>query len=233
MQDLWNDEVHRLNPPPLSEKSIVSDTSIRLVEDFPFPLLRHWGLYYAMLHSKYLCTRLRLYTAKGRSRLDNLLAKMGISRDFAKQAWTHVPRDLKKTLKDKLAKVETGLGLELVQGKTFERGAGYKGSWSVNDVVNVIEAILVCTEIRGSGKENVLPRNEGKEDGMERFRQREGEMKMEWVTRFWKALDAVDKFFPTDKANVGLTYYLRNSQLRNIFRKPYCRRDSPSLRNAR
>ena len=138
-----------------------------------------------------------MYTVKGRSRLDNLLAKMGIAREFAKQGWTHTPRDLKKSLKDKLAKVETGMGLELVQGRTFERGAGYKGSWSVNDVVNVIEAILVCTEIRGTGKENVLPRDtSGKEEnGMERFRQREGEMKMEWVTRFWNAIDAVDKYY--------------------------------------
>jgi len=31
------------------------------------------------------------------------------------------PRDLKKSLKEKLEKVETGFGLELVQGKTFER----------------------------------------------------------------------------------------------------------------
>jgi len=199
MQELWNDEVRRLNPPPLSGNlSVVSDTSIRLVEDFPFALLRHWSLYHAMLHSKYLCTALRLYTARGRSRLDNLLAKMGISRDFAKQAWTHTPRDLKKSLKEKLTKVGSGMGLELVQGRTFERGAGYKGSWSVNDVVDVIEAILICTDVRGTGKENVLPRDTaGKEDGMEGIRRREGEMKMEWVTRFWKALDAVDKSIHT------------------------------------
>lgn len=136
-----------------------------------------------------------MYTAKGRTRLDNLLAKMGISQEHAKQAWTHTPRDLKKSLKEKLEKVESGLGLELVQGKSFERAWGYKGSWSASDVVQVIEAALVSME--ETGKENIHPNGDGadgKEDTpAERFRRREGEMKMEWVSKFWRALDAVDK----------------------------------------
>lgn len=153
-----------------------------------------------MLHSSYLCTQLRLYTAKGRTRLDNLLAKMGISRDHAKQAWTHTPRDLKNSLKDKLEKVESTAGLELVQGRSFERAWGYKGTWAAGDVVDVIQATLVKGE--QTDKENVLPvtrrdggPNGGKEDAppSEQFRQREGEMKAEWVTRFWKALDSIDK----------------------------------------
>ena len=117
---------------------------------------------------------------------------MGVSIEHAKQAWTHTPRDLKKTLKDKLEKAQTGVGLDLVQGKEFERAWGYKGVWSACDVVQVIEAILVSVE--EAGKENINPRNDGKDDGpAERFRQREGEMKAEWVARFWRALDAIDK----------------------------------------
>ena len=192
-QLLWKDEVRRLNPPPLnpSTTSGVNDNSIRSTEEYPFPLLRHWNLYQSMLHSPYLCTRLRLYTAKGRSRLDNLLAKMGISMAHAKQAWTHTPRDLKRSLKEKLLKVESGVGLELVQGRSFERAWGYKGTWEAGDVVQVIEATL-CAAEDGVGKENLPP----VEEAVERFRQREGEMKAEWVARFWKALDAVDKCPP-------------------------------------
>jgi hypothetical protein len=158
-----------------------------------------------------MCTRLRLYTAKGRTRLDNILAKMGVSRDHANQTWTHTPRDLKSSLKDKLEKVEASQGLELVQGRSFERAWGYKGTWAAGDVVDVIQATLV-SPVEETGKENVLPGTGrdgagitgGKEDAPanERFRQREGEMKAEWVTRFWKALDSIDKYpssnpFPT------------------------------------
>ena len=152
-----------------------------------------------MLHSTYLCTRLRLYTAKGRTRLDNLLAKMGISQDHARQAWTHTPRDLKTSLREKVVKVQGSLGLELVDERAwgFERSWGFKGAWSAMDVVAVIEAMIVMT---GEGtasmdKENVRPVGEGKDDApSERFRAREGEMKTEWMTRFWRALDAVDKY---------------------------------------
>jgi cell division control protein 45 len=188
-QLIWRDEVNRLNPPPLHTSQSVSDNSIRSVKDFPFPLLRHWSLYQSMLHSPYLCTRLRLYTAKGRTRLDHILAKMGIPKNHAKQAWTHTPRELKLSLKEKLERVETGQGLELVRGNSFERACGYKGIWSSNDVVHVIEAILIIVE--NSGKENLVPREE---DPHERFRRREGEMKMEWVTKFWKALDSINKY---------------------------------------
>jgi hypothetical protein len=120
---------------------------------------------------------------------------MGVSRDYAKQNWTHTPRDLKKSLKEKLAKVETGMGLQLVQGKAFERAWGYKGTWAATDVVQTIEATLV-TEEEGSGKENILPKKDGKDDNpSQRFREREGEMKSEWVSRFWRALDAIEKYF--------------------------------------
>jgi hypothetical protein len=93
-----------------------------------------------------------------------------------------------------LEKVETGLGLELVKGKSFERACGFKGIWSANDIVQVIESILVTVE--NQGKENVIPRDKDEDNPMERFRRREGEMKMEWVTRFWKALDSIHKYSP-------------------------------------
>jgi len=86
--------------------------------------------------------------------------------------------------------VESGAG-------GYERWWGFTGAWSAMDVVAVIEAMIVMT---GEGtasmdKENVRPVGEGKDDAPnERFRAREGEMKTEWVTRFWRALDAVDKY---------------------------------------
>jgi cell division control protein 45 len=144
-----------------------------------------------MMHSSYLNTRLRLYTQKGRSRLDNLLAKMGISQDHARQAWTHTPVALKRDLSEKVEKVQGGMGLEMVQEGGFERSWGFKGVWSAGDVVEVIEALLVLSPGGSEGKENVKPSEDA--GAKERFRAREGEMKAEWVARFYRALDAVDK----------------------------------------
>jgi CDC45-like protein len=119
---------------------------------------------------------------------------MGVSREAANQAWTHTARDLKLSLKEKLAGVETTMGIELVRGETFERGAGYKGTWGVSDVVNVVEAVLVMRESDG-GKENLVPGARTRKDG-EGLRAREGELKSEWVDQFWKALDSIDKSPP-------------------------------------
>jgi hypothetical protein len=125
---------------------------------------------------------------------------MGISQDHARQAWTHTPALLKKELKKKVVKVQGGMGLELVQEGGFERSWGFKGVWSAGDVVEVIEALLVLSPGGGEGKENVRP-SEQNAGAKERFRAREGEMKAEWVTRFYRALDAVDKSLPPRISN--------------------------------
>ena len=126
---------------------------------------------------------------------------MGISQDHARQAWTHTPRDLKKSLREKVDKVQGSLGLEVVDERAwgFERSWGFKGVWSAMDVVGVIEAMIVTTgeETASMGKENVRPVGDGKDGAPgESFRARDGEIKIEWVTRFWRALDAVDKYHP-------------------------------------
>lgn len=41
--------------------------------------MRHWNLFDSLLHSRYVCTRLRLWrTAPDRDYLKDLLAKMGV-----------------------------------------------------------------------------------------------------------------------------------------------------------
>lgn len=47
--------------------------------EYQFMLYRHWSLYEAMLHSPYVASKLLLWWAHGRQRLDELLAKMGFS----------------------------------------------------------------------------------------------------------------------------------------------------------
>jgi cell division control protein 45 len=47
--------------------------------EYQFMLYRHWSLYDSMLHSPYVASKLLLWWAHGRQRLDELLAKMGFS----------------------------------------------------------------------------------------------------------------------------------------------------------
>ena len=57
----------------------------RAVDDFRFPLMRHWSVRGAMLHSRYVAVRLGTWQEKGRRKVDELLCRMGFSQRDAKQ----------------------------------------------------------------------------------------------------------------------------------------------------
>jgi hypothetical protein len=57
----------------------------RAVDDFRFPLMRHWSVYDAIVHSRYVAVRLGTWQDKGRARVDELLCRMGFSQRDAKQ----------------------------------------------------------------------------------------------------------------------------------------------------
>ncbi len=62
--------------------------------EYQFMLYRHWSLYEAMLHSPYVASKLLLWWAHGRQRLDELLAKMGFSLTQCKYVQADRPHSL-------------------------------------------------------------------------------------------------------------------------------------------
>ena len=51
----------------------------RAVDDFRFPLMRHWTVYDAIIHSRYVATRLQTWQEKGKDKVKELLVRMGLS----------------------------------------------------------------------------------------------------------------------------------------------------------
>jgi cell division control protein 45 len=165
---IFRDEVRRLNPSDLKEiareaagesngmmqthASGPEDTSIRLSPEPRFLLTRHWSLYDSMLHSPYLSAKLHIWSDSGRRKLHKLLAKMGVSLVQCKQSYTHMDRDVKRGLRQKLLKFAPMYGLEgLVpaeakngqrEGWGFVRCWGWKACLSATDVGVIIGAIL-------------------------------------------------------------------------------------------
>lgn len=170
IRQVLRDEVHRLNPPDLSdaraennrggEAGVIpttarspNDHSIRLSPEPRFLLIRHWSLYDSMLHSPYLASRLHMWNEQGQRRLDKFLAKMGVSLSQSKQSYTHMDMDLKKDLRQRLLKYAPAYGLDgLVppppsagrgkQGWGFIRSWGWKACLSAVDVGVIAGAIL-------------------------------------------------------------------------------------------
>lgn len=221
IRQLLRDEVRRLNPPdpddasqekaraetsgviPTTARS-PTDTSIRLSPEPRFLLIRHWSLYDSMLHSPYLSARLHIWSDIGRKRLHKLLAKMGVSLSQCKQSYTHMDMNLKRSLRERLLTYAPMYGLDgLVppapragQGKEgwgFVRSWGWKACLSAIDVGVIVGSIL---EVGKSGVSNGDPvnswdRGKGKIELVDEDGKAESE---EWVSRFWEAYDALEKY---------------------------------------
>ncbi len=226
IRQILRDEVRRLNPPVLSDtgreinRGEVSDviptharspadTSIRLSPEPRFLLIRHWSLYDSMLHSPYLSARLHIWSDAGRKRLHKLLAKMGVSLTQCKQSYTHMDMELKRGLRARLLKYAPVYGLdELVPPETsvsrgregwgFVRNWGFKACLSATDVGVIIGAIL---EVGHSGGGSV-ERTEAVSDDSEVIDVEGHVQTEEWVTRFWQAYDALEKWVPSSASNL-------------------------------
>ena len=49
------------------------------MDDFRFPLMRHWTVYDSIIHSRYVATRLQTWQEKGKDKVKELLVRMGLS----------------------------------------------------------------------------------------------------------------------------------------------------------
>ncbi|RXK36072.1 cell division control protein 45 [Tremella mesenterica] len=143
---IFMDEVARLNHEAfggLRREPNPDDRSITRSDELRFMLFRHWNLYDAMLHSGYVAGRMGIWKEKGRKRLQGLLAKMGFSLQQCQQTWTHMDRDLKRQLPDKLDAIAPEYGLVELSYASFTRAYGFQlSSLSAADAVEGLCALL-------------------------------------------------------------------------------------------
>jgi len=238
IRQLLRDEVRRLNPPDVANGKALEnsgiipttarspeDTSIRLSPEPKFLLVRHWSLYDSMLHSPYLFSRLKTWSDAGLKRLHILLAKMGISRAQCRQSYTHMDMMLKRELRAKLLKyaalynlddmvpsVETD-GQDLAGAKDgwgFVRSWGWRATLSAQDVGVVIGALL---EVGKHGHDAVAHHVLSQVPSEEQSAQAFAAQAEEWVSRFWDAYDALEKYDPV-RASSSLINWLTKIQHR-------------------
>ena len=105
-------------------------------------LFRHWSLYDSMLHSPYLSSKMKMYSDGGRRQLHKLFAKMGFSLAQCRQVYTHMDMDLKRALREKLAKFAPAYGLDDMIIRSFLRRYGYRCTLSASDTAYAVQALL-------------------------------------------------------------------------------------------
>ena len=240
IRQVLRDEVRRLNPPdpndsrgevargelsgviPTTARS-PTDNSIRLSPEPRFLLIRHWSLYDSMLHSPYLASKLHIWSDNGRKRLAKLLAKMGVSLSESKQSYTHMDMELKRGLRQRLLKYAPMYGLDGLVPPPASTGYGREGwgfvrSWGWKACLSAIDVGVIVSAILEVGKSGARLTNHGNGWDAGRNEKREvtdedGTLEAEaFVTRFWEAYDALEKYEAfLDK------YYDMKSRILNSF----------------
>lgn len=69
---------------------MASTMRLESVQELHLCMLRHWSLYEALQHSRYIFTRMGLHAERGRHNLDTWLARMGIPLEEAKQQYSYM-----------------------------------------------------------------------------------------------------------------------------------------------
>ncbi len=148
-QSVYYDEVARLNPAPPSalgddlKAASPDDHSVYASYEFRFMMFRHWNLYDAMYHSSYVASKLGIWKERGRKRLTGLLAKMGFSILETQQPFSHMAKDLKESLREKLDQLAPEYGLVELSYPSFMRCFGYRSQpLSAADAVEALSALL-------------------------------------------------------------------------------------------
>ncbi|KAJ2161444.1 DNA replication initiation factor cdc45 [Coemansia sp. RSA 552] len=164
-----------------SSRSIALKTEVFESSELKFPLLRHWSLDSSMRFSPYVSTRLATWSAKGRARLDLLLAKLGLSKAEASAPFLHLHPDLKRQLYRKMAEIGKDYDMPDAMHAGFVRNYGWRKSLvSSNDMVLSLLALLQRDTWHSEDDEVKLPK----------------------ATGFFTALDALSHF-PQLKAGLG------------------------------
>lgn len=201
---MYKDEVVRLNPPALVLGNVVrangsssNDSSIKPEAEYRFMLYRHWSLYDAMLHSPYLGAKMKIYSEPGKKQLHKLFAKMGFSLTQCRQIYTHMDLDLKRNLREKLAKFAPQYGLDDLLLKSFVRAYGFKCTLSASDTSYAITALL---EIGRMGPLQRAAHYKSDENDSDMTQQTMSEIRQDWLQNFNDAFDALDNIDLLQKA---------------------------------
>ncbi|KAI9137153.1 CDC45 family [Paraphysoderma sedebokerense] len=111
-------------------------------EELRFIHYRHWNLYDSLIHSDYVCCRVSGWNEKGKSRVRNMLAKMGMPFKQSLQLHHSLPSSIKSSLPKKLVEIGPQYNLPNITFPSFTKSYGFNFVVSASDVVYAVSALL-------------------------------------------------------------------------------------------
>lgn len=143
-------EVNKKNKDALSQDDTTSmevDEQLNVdeilsVEEYKFPLYRHWSIYESMYHSQYLATRLGVWKEVGKKKLQIIFVKLGIPLLETTNKWQSMLAENKKIFVEHLEDALKDFELDDISYPSFYRNFGYKMQITAGDAALATSALL-------------------------------------------------------------------------------------------
>lgn len=124
-----------------SDKS-VSSMKLGFDKELNLVLYRHWSLYESLLHSIYTAARFNVWSAKGKQRLEEFLAELGLPMVQCKQNFSAMDLGLRNDVCAIFESKSERYGLDLMTHGSFSASFGYRSRFCSSDVVLAVRAIM-------------------------------------------------------------------------------------------
>ncbi|XP_077995544.1 cell division control protein 45 homolog [Glandiceps talaboti] len=146
--DELNRHVSRHNHPLNDEDMAVSVDCLRIAfnRELRLSLYRHWSIFESLCHSVYTACSFKVWTMKGKKKLHEFLADMGLPLVQCKQKYSSMDITLKENLSEWINKSAEKFGLDDIFLPSFQAQYGYKNKFCAADVVHAVGAILESVE---------------------------------------------------------------------------------------
>ncbi len=93
-------------------------------------------------HSNYIASKLEVWSSRGKAKLEEFLAKMGVGLQQCKQKFPFMSSQIRARLRKQLTKYMEEYGLEDIFYGSFQRFLGFNTPISAADMVYSITALL-------------------------------------------------------------------------------------------
>ena len=115
-------------------------------QDYRFFLYRHWSLFDSMCYSPYVSAKMKTWKGQGIYKLQEMLAKMGVSLEECKQMYTFMAPESKQHFNEKIRTAEMKENYLLtdpgVTCRSFYRFNSFKNPIAASDVVHAANALV-------------------------------------------------------------------------------------------
>lgn len=125
-----------------SDQSVHTTVKILYENDLHLALYRHWNVQDSLRHSMYPACQLKLWTARGEKRMNELLVEMGLPLVQARQSFSSMDLTLRKEFYKMLEGLAEKYGMPDVIYGSFTLQYGYRNRFAAADYVYSMVALL-------------------------------------------------------------------------------------------